>query len=109
MTDTPNNTATTNSYPHIQVPPGADFADDWQPQGYRIVYGCRREVGGGIEVSASVAQLADGTINRSSEKYDPPLVHVDAIGGDFELTTEQAREMAGAIVDTVNELDGWTG
>ncbi|HEX5253088.1 MAG TPA: hypothetical protein VFW69_04295 [Mycobacterium sp.] len=99
-------TATTNPRPDVAPPPGAAFVDDWQPEQYRIVYGSRREISGEVEVSASVAQLADGTINGSSGEYDPPLVHVHTTGA-FGLTTEQARELAGAILDAVNELDGW--
>jgi hypothetical protein len=100
-------TTTSNTYTNVPPPPGAAFVDDWQPEQYRIVYGSRREIGGEVEVSASVAQLADGTINRSSEEYDPPLVHVNTTGA-FGLTVEQAGELAGTIVDAVNELDGWT-
>lgn len=107
MTTTPNNTAATNSYPDIPVPLGADFADDWQPERYRMVYGRRRDVAGEIEVSTSLEQLADGTINRSSERGGPPLVHVHTTGA-CGLTTEQARALIGEIRDAVDELDGRT-
>ena len=93
--------ATTNPYPDVTAPAGADFVDDWQPQRYRIVYGQQRDVAGKVEVSTSVAQLTDGTINRSDENYDPPMVRVDHTG-EFELTVEQAHELAGAILDAVN-------
>lgn len=61
----------------------------------------------GVEVSTSVAQRLDGTINRGSEKGDPPLVHVHTTGA-VGLTTEQARELIGMLIEAVNELDAWT-
>jgi hypothetical protein len=72
-----------------------------------MVYGKRRDIAGKVEVSTSVVQLADGSINRSDDKFDPPIVHIDNTG-DLELTVEQARELAGAILDAVSELEGWT-
>lgn len=48
MSPNPGTVAATNPHAEISVPPGADFPDDSQPDGYRIVYGSRREVCGAI-------------------------------------------------------------
>lgn len=48
MSTNPGTVAATNPHAEISVPPGADFPDDSQPDGYRIVYGSRREVCGAI-------------------------------------------------------------
>ncbi len=92
--------------PNVSPPPGAHFVDDWQPEQYRMVLGPKRDVAGEVEVWTSVAQRTDGTIDTGGQ-IETPLVHVDT-KGRFGLTVEQARELAGVILDAVNELDGWT-
>jgi hypothetical protein len=97
MTTTP-----TNPYPNVAPPPGATFVDDWQSEQYRMVLGARRDVAG-VQVWTSVAQRADGTVDAG--RIEPPLVHVHEKGA--WLTVEQARELAGAILDAINDLEGW--
>jgi hypothetical protein len=100
-----NDTLTANPLPSVTPPPGASFVDDWQSQQYRIVLGPRRDIGGRVEVWSSAAQLADGTIDASSQ-VEPPLVHMQV--SDYGLTVRQARDLARAIIEATNDLDGWT-
>ena len=99
-------TTTTNQYPNVAPPPGAAFVDDWQPEQYRMVLGPKRDIGGEVAVWTSAAQRADGTIDTGGQ-IEAPLVHVQDTGA-VGLTVEQARELAGTILDAVNGLDGWT-
>ena len=65
--------------PHDVTPlPCASFVDDWQPgpPPYRYVLGPQRRIGE-VEVQTSVAQFADGAIDRVG-LIEPPKVHVRA-------------------------------
>jgi hypothetical protein len=96
---------TTNPFPNVAPPPGASFVDDWQFGQYRMVRGAKRDVAGEVEVWTSAAQCADGTVDADG-RIEPPLVHVRDRGA-CGLTVEQARELADAILDAINDLDGW--
>jgi hypothetical protein len=61
-------TTTPIPQPNVPPPPGASFVDDWHPEGYRILYGSRRDIGGEVEVSTSVAQLADKRLTAAAKR-----------------------------------------
>lgn len=103
----------TTTAPHdITPPPGAAVVDDWEPgpPPYRIILGIERNIddytgGRGVQTWTSVAQFADGTIDRVGE-IDLPMVHVD-VSGDG-LTAGQARQLARVLIAAADELGEWT-
>jgi hypothetical protein len=92
----------TNPYPNIAPPAGASWVGDWQPEGYRIVFGPTRTVAGEVKVYTSAAQISDGTVDQGG-KVEPPMLHVDNIGA-VGLTTVQACALLGVIADALAEL-----
>jgi hypothetical protein len=93
--------------PDVPVPAGAE-ADVWQddvPQPYRILFGVLRNTDG-VEyatVQATAVQYADGRIDDGSV-HEPPSVYL----GDDALSGSQARALAAALIETADEVDGWT-
>lgn len=103
-------TTTTKPPADVPLPAGADWPDEgigWEPddpQAYRVIYGVTRGVAGhDLLVQTSALQYADGSINTTD---DPPRVSLD-IHDDDGLTSAQARELAAALVEAADELDGW--
>jgi hypothetical protein len=95
----------TTSHPQPVPPPvGAVFADIWEVEDplQRLVIGAYRGVTGLVtHVWTSAIQWADGGI---AQQPDPPRVH---IGGDIELSSDQARELAAALLEAADEIDQW--
>jgi hypothetical protein len=92
--------------PTAAVPPGVE-PDAWQddvPQPYRILFGVLRNTDG-VEhttVQATAVQFSDGRIDDGSV-HEPPHVYL----GDDALSSSQARELAAALIETADEVDGW--
>lgn len=98
-------TTTPVHHPDVPVPAGA-APDTWQddvPQPYRILFGVLRNTGGAehTAVQATAVQYADGRIDDGSVHEAP---HVDL--GDDALSSSQARELAAALIETADEVDG---
>ncbi|MDT5052957.1 MAG: hypothetical protein QOF66_1323 [Mycobacterium sp.] len=93
--------------PDVPVPAGVE-PDAWQddvPQPYRILFGVLRNTDG-VEyttVQATAVQYADGRIDDGSV-LEAPHVYL----GDNALSTAQARALAAALIETADEVDGWT-
>lgn len=87
----------------IEPPNGTD-AGEWQPEGYRIIYGTAYGVAGraDIRVQPTALQLGDGTIDDGSV-IEGPCVHVDGISGE-PLSVAQARRLGAAIMAAADEL-----
>lgn len=99
---------TTSPVPQpVPLPTGAVFADVWEvedPLPQRLVTGAYRGLtGSDIRVWTSAIQWANGGI--ALQQPDPPRVH---IGGDIELSSDQARELAAALLEAADEIDRWT-
>jgi hypothetical protein len=99
----------TTTIPGVPVPHGAR-PDDWQddsPQPYRVLFGALRTIDGihvdQVSVQATAIQFPDGRIDDGSV-HEPPHVYL----GDDALTTTQARALAATLLETANEVDGWT-
>lgn len=94
-------------------PIGADLVCDWEThikdhQPYRTICGADRHVTDHeATVYSAVTQLADGTIEDS--ELAAPGVYV--CQGDRDcldrLNSDQARELAAALLEAAAELDGW--
>jgi hypothetical protein len=99
-----------NPYPDIRPPSGATTVDDWQsfdPQPYRVVIGADRTVTDHVaRVSPSAIQWADGSIDGHGE-IELPHVYVFGLDETGPLNSDQARELAAALLETAAEIDGW--
>jgi hypothetical protein len=86
--------------PDVPTPAGTTFADDWQDDDRRIIFGANRGVTDyDITIWTSATQGADGTLRE-------PSVHVD-IKASRGLNSDQARELAATLLECAAELDGW--
>jgi hypothetical protein len=90
----------------VPLPVGAVFANVWEvddPLPLRLVTGPNRGVtGSDVHVWTSAIQWADGGI--AQQQPEPPRVH---IGGEIELSSDQARELAAVLLDAADEIDRW--
>jgi hypothetical protein len=103
----------TTATPHPAVPLPAGFveADDWQASGpdlpFRIIYGVKRPVTDHeVFVSTAAAQWADGSIDDGLvETPNAALLEGQGDTG-VRLNSDQARELAAALLAAADELDG---
>lgn len=100
---------TTDPQPDVAPPPGADWVDDWEPDpAHRVVFGVDRTVTDHTaRVYASAIQLADGSVDQGL--IEGPSVYV-AFGkstGLGPLNSDQTRELAAVLLETVAEIDRW--
>jgi hypothetical protein len=95
----------------VPVPAGAtpDIWQDDTPQPSRVVHGVCRAIEGrdDVLVGTTAIQFADGSVDDGS-RVESPHVYVETCA-DRGLTAAQARELAAAILECANEVDGWAG
>lgn len=99
---------TTALSPAISPPPGTDFACPWEGDPpHRTVFGVDRTItDSDARVYAAAIQLADGTVDDGT--IEPPCLYVcDGERDGIHLNSDQARELAAALLQTANEIDGW--
>ncbi|MDC8980674.1 hypothetical protein PR370_01075 [Mycobacterium marinum] len=88
----------------IPLPPGATWADQWDDVG-RVVTGPHRHVtDSDVRIWTSALQRTDGAINNQRD-YWPPQVHVE--GNVIDVNSDQARELAAALLEAAALIDGW--
>jgi hypothetical protein len=94
--------------PDVPLPAGAEFGDEWDPDDlHRVVVGAERHVTDTDVVAwTSAIQFADGSIDDGSRSQSP---QVNLGGNDDELNSDQARELATALLEAASEIDGWAG
>jgi hypothetical protein len=81
------------------LPPAfATWADDWQPEDYRIIHGP-------LDIWTSASQFSDGSINGDPSEDEMPTLHVAGV----DLNTDQMRELASWLLQTAAEMDRWAG
>jgi hypothetical protein len=94
---------TTTPQPNVPLPAGAVFGDVWEgtdPE--RVIQWPHRGVTDSDAIIRMTAiQRADGSISPAPE---PPMVH---ISGADELNSDQARELAAALLEAAAEMDAW--
>jgi len=59
-----------------------------------------------VRVSSMAVQWADGRVDDG--QIEPPHVYVSDLG-DNGLTSTQGRELAAALLEAADEIDGWAG
>jgi hypothetical protein len=98
-------TTTAHGYLDVPLPTGVAAVDDWRPNDplpYRVVLGAGRGVTDHkVRVQTSAIQFADGRI-------DAPTATISGAGHNGSgLNSDQARELASALIKAAAELDGW--
>lgn len=113
----------TKPTPDIPLPPGAHTWTGWESDDdgvHRIIWGEAHTVDGtNLSVSPHATQLADGSINPNRDHLDVSAgIAVDEIRHDNKLgvprvydcifvSVKGARELAAALLDAADEIDGW--
>jgi len=91
----------------IPPPAGATPADAWYEDAdgvARLAETAPRTIAGSVAVSASCAQHVDGSLTELRVRID----HVSDKTRDVaELTGEQARQLAQALIDAATTVDTW--
>ncbi len=87
----------------LPVPPGAELVGDWDIEGYRDVFGADRTVTDhAIRVYTTASQNIDGVL------YDVAVQIADGERpGPGPLNSDQARELAAALLAAAAQIDGW--
>lgn len=85
--------------PDVPLPAGA-HADVWEPESdkrVRLIFGARRPVTDhSVSVLAGALQYDDGRVEE-----------LRVILGDHDLNSDQARELASALLEAAAEIDRW--
>jgi hypothetical protein len=98
----PAMTTRTNPRPGVPVPAGIDSVGEWDFDGYRDLYGVDRTVTDhAVRVYAFGGQSSDGTI------YDLAVQLADGDDSGPHLNSDQACELASALLEAAAEVDGW--
>jgi hypothetical protein len=93
---------TTTPHPDVPVPDGSEPVRAWDLEGYRDLYGFDRTVTDHeVRVYAFGSQATDGTI------YDRSVHIADGENAGPILNSDQARELAAALLAAAAEVDGW--
>jgi hypothetical protein len=104
LKEPPTPTTTTDCYPDVPLPTGVEAAGGWQLNDrlpYRVVLGEDRGVTDHNVVVHTVAiQFADGRIEDGRIKAAP-------VYSGRGLSSTQARELAAALLEAADQLDGW--
>ena len=97
-------TPTTHRYSDVPLPTGVAAAGSWQPNDplpYRVVLGEDRGITDHNVVVHTVAtQFADGRIEDGRIK-------AATVYSGRGLSSTQARELAAALLEAADQLDGW--
>jgi hypothetical protein len=111
-------TMATITHPDLPVPAGAYVLSDWDEADneYRIISTAPKEVEGtDVGVSVDAPQLRDGSL--ISRPRLNPIVRVDSRSTNpnfkwdqcLELSIAGARQVARALLEAADQLDGWDG
>ncbi|WP_261899771.1 hypothetical protein, partial [Mycobacterium marinum] len=88
-------------------PAGAEYVGPWDCDGYRDVSGPDRTVTDHkVRVGALCLQAADGGV---SDLWVRCCYERDVEPEELVLNSDQARELAAALLRAAAEVDGWAG
>ena len=100
-------TSTTTESPGL--PAGARAIGDWEaddPQPYRAIEAAHRKITDHrLTVAPSAVQWADGSVDDG--RIEGPHVYVYGLDEGCPLNSDQARELAAALLESAAEIDGW--
>lgn len=102
----------TTTTPNVPLPPGAEYADLWSAAGdgdtrqCRVINGATRSVEGNPDVRVWTGAMQYSDCSLDDGALDRPSVWIDA--RQEALSPRQARELAAALLEAADELDGWT-
>jgi hypothetical protein len=97
-------TTTTNPHPDIPTPSGIEMVCQGDLDGHRDLFGFDRTVTDhAVRVYAFGSQAPDGTV------YDLGVYLADGENSGPTLNSDQARELAAALLEAAAELDRWGG
>ena len=96
---------------HVALPAGVARVDDWEPEGdqahYRFIVGATRPLTDHpIRVSVHAFQWSDGTLDNG-DILSPPGIAIHDVDADMPLKSDQARELAAALLEAAAEFDRW--
>lgn len=98
-------TATADLSPDVAPPAGADYVGPWErdePLHSRVIFGPgHRVIDTDITVRAGACQWADGTLETG---IGQPVV---TLLSTYDLNSDQARELAAALLEVAAQVDGW--
>jgi hypothetical protein len=95
----------------VTLPPGVARVNHWEPEGdqahYRFIVGpTRRVTDHSIRVSVHAFQWSDGTLDDGDILSAPGIAIHDA-DACAPLNSDQARELAAALLEAAAEFDSW--
>jgi hypothetical protein len=93
--------AITTPLPDVPLPAGATVAGEWNdtafPDPWRVIHGPDRSITDhDVCVAATACQHADGRLSDVAVRMRC-----------FELNSDQARELAAALLEAAAEIEGW--
>ncbi len=97
----------------VTLPAGVARINAWEPEGdqahYRFIVGATRTVTDHpIHVSVHAFQWSDGTLD-DGDILSPPGIAIHNADACVPLTSDQARELAAALLEAAAEFDSWVG
>jgi hypothetical protein len=106
---------TTTTTTDVPPPSGAHTLSTWEEWGgdYRLVWGADRPVpASDISLAPHAVQLRDGSIDDGAVA-EPPGIAVEEVDDDgrrgehFSITAQGARNLAQALIEAAELIDGW--
>ena len=89
-------------FPNVTPPADIENVGGWDLDGYRDIFGFDRTVTDHrVRVYAFGSQASDGRI------YDPTVQLAEGEDDGPGLNSDQARELAAALLQIADEIDGW--
>lgn len=94
----------------VPLPAGARCISDWEadvPQPYRAIEAVHRKITDHrLTVAPSAVQWADGSVDDG--RIEGPHIYVYRLDDEGSpLNSDQARELAAALLESAAEIDGW--
>ncbi|WP_373199859.1 hypothetical protein [Mycobacterium marinum] len=97
---------TTKPHPNLPAPAGAEYVGPWDCDGYRDISGPDRTVTDHkVRINTLCLQASDGTVSELWVR----CYERDVEPEELVLDSDQARELAAALLEAAAEIDGWAG
>jgi hypothetical protein len=86
----------------VPLPAGVETAGDWDLDGYRDLYGFDRTI-----TDHQIRVYALGSQNTSGTIFSGMVILADGEDRGPEVDSDQARELAAALLEAAAEVDRW--